>query len=226
VAFEKLRYLNTNKYLQNALQPEKIIANEKTIMENLADKIKELINNAEEECKKSDGKGAVATAQAGCLETILDRIAEPPSNFYKDLQRQILNKYGNGMVADADNQLAKCLPSYTASGGSNGYTISGTICSLRQPFHLTASGAHKFSVDFTPTSSLSGTVVASASEGGCTDGGGGPYIVNLGKDGSGNIIAKFLGSTVTCPGVSKSNDVVQVVTITPLTEKPASCSQP
>jgi hypothetical protein len=226
VAFEKLRYLNNNKYLQYALQPDKIIANEKTIMENLADKIKELIDNAEEECKKSDGKGAVATTQAGCLETILDRIAEPPSNFYKDLQRQILNKYGNGMVADADNQLAKCLPSYTASGGSNGYTFSETICSLRQPFKLTASGAHHFAVNFTPTSLLGGNVTASASEGGCTDRGSGTYIVKVGSNGAGSIKITIPGDTVTCPGVSKTNEVIQVVTITPLAEKPASCSQP
>jgi hypothetical protein len=226
VAFEKLRYLNDNKYLQNALQPDKIIANEKTIMENLADKIKELIDNAGEECKKSDGKGPVATAQPGCLETILDRIAEPPSNFYKDLQRQILNKYGNGMVADADNQLAKCLPSYTASGGSNNYAFSGTICSLRQPFKLKASGAHQFAVDFTPTSSLSGNVAAFASEGGCTDKGSGIYIVKVGSNGAGNITIKISGDTVACPGISKTNEVIQVVTITPLAEKPAECTQP
>jgi hypothetical protein len=209
--------------------PDQVKNSDKAIIDILADKVKDIIDKASEECKKSDGKGPVATAQAGCLESIIDKIANDDrtsTRVWQDLRNKMLDKFGNQVVVDADNNFAKCLPSYTASGGSNNYAFSGTICSLRQPFKLTASGAHQFAVDFTPTSSLSGNVAAFASEGGCTDRGSGTYIVNLGSNGAGNITVTIPADTVTCPGVSKTNEVIQIVTITPLAQKPASCSQP
>jgi hypothetical protein len=223
VAFQKWR--GSYEY-NNSKAPDQIQASDKAIMDGLADKVKEVIDTASEECTKSNGKGPVATAQAGCLETIIDLIAQPPhtgSGFYSDLQSVMLSKFGGRVVADADDNFAKCLPSYSASGGSNGYAMSGEICSLRSAFTLKANGMEAFDVLFTPSSALSGQVVAGGGGGGCSDGGGGSYIVNLKGDGGGNIIAIFPASTIVCPGVSKTNQVVQSFDITPLENKSSTC---
>jgi hypothetical protein len=213
-----------------ALHPDQIDATEKAIMDDLAGKIKEIVDKTSEECKKNSGNGKTpATAQAGCLESILDKIANPAqtgSGFWSELQTAMGNKLGNGAVADARNKLDSCLPAYNASGGSNGYSFKGTICSLTKPFALQASGMEHFDVTFTPSNSLSGNVAASGGGGPCTDVGSGAYLVNLSADGTGTIIATFPASTVTCAGVSKTNKVVQVFDITPLAEKPGTCSQP
>jgi hypothetical protein len=213
-----------------ALHPDQIDATEKAIMDDLAGKIKEIVDKTSEECKKNSGnRKTPPTAQAGCLESILDKIANPPqtgSGFWSELQTAMGNKLGNGVVADAQNKLNSCLPAYNASGGSNGYNFKGTICSLTKPFALQSSGMEHFDVTFTPSSSLSGNVAASGGGGPCTDVGSGAYLVNLSADGTGTIIATFPASTVTCAGVSKTNKVVQDFDITPLAEKPGSCSQP
>lgn len=211
--------------VRGAARPELIKAEEQALWDKLTDKIMDVVDKASSDCEKKPQDKTRATAEAGCLESLISKIAEAPSPFYVTLQNKLRSKFGDTAITNADDKLAKCLPSYQASGGSNGYGFSGTICSLRQPFILTASGMEQFSVQFTPSSVLSGNVVAAGGGGPCTDGGSGAYIVNLSTDGSGNIIAKFPASTVKCPGVSKTNEVVQVVTITPLAEKPASCGQ-
>ena len=229
VSFQKWR--GSSEYNLSQF-PDQIQNSDKAIMDSLADKLKDILDKASEECKKSDGKGAVATAQAGCLESILDHIANPPhtgSGVWNDLQTKMLDKFGNRVVADADNNLAKCLPSYTASGGS-GYNFSGKICSLKNPFKLKADGMEHFTVDFTPSSVLSGSMnaVGTGSADGmtCSDGGSGTYIVNLNSNGAGNIIVTIPPSTLNCPGSSRSNTVVQVFNITPLADNPGDCSQP
>jgi hypothetical protein len=209
--------------------PDQVKNSDKAIIDSLADKVKDIIDKASEECKKSDGKGPVATAQAGCLESIIDKIANDDrtsTGVWQDLRNKMLDKFGNQVVVDADNNFAKCLPSYEASGGSNNFAFSGTICSLRQPFKLTASGMEQFNVAFAPSSGLSGSVTATGGGGGCSDEGSGTYIVNLGSNGAGNITVTIPASTIKCPGISKTNEVIQIVTITPLTEKPTSCNQP
>jgi hypothetical protein len=87
-----------------------------------------------------------------------------------------------------------------------------------------------FIVNFQPTSLLSGTMQASGTgtDGGitCKDGGPGTYIVKPDGSGGATVIVTIPPSTLDCPGVSKSNTIVQVFTIARLAEKPASCSAP
>ena len=227
VSFQKWRTIS-----QFSQFPAQIRASEKGILDSMADKLKEIIDSASAECKKPKGTGPDPDAQAGCLEAILDHIADPPqtgTGVWNDLQTKMIDKFGSKVVSDADHNLAKCLPAFKASGGSN-YKFSGEICSLKEPFELKADGMEHFKVKFNPTSLLSGTMVASGTgtDGGmtCTDGGKGTYIVNLDGNGGGTVIVTIPPSTLNCPGVTKENTIVQVFTITRLDEKPASCGAP
>ena len=221
-----------NAITRGAQRPEMITAEQQELWNKLTDKIKDVVDHAADDCKKTpnDNTGTNkdltrATAEAGCLDGLLARIANPPSPFYKKLQNKMISKFGDTALADRSNTLDKCLPSYKASGGM-GYVFKGEICSLKKPFKLTADGDGHFDVSFSPSSALSGTMSAVGGGGGCTDNGSGAYTVNLNADGTGKVYVSIPADHLSCPGKDAVMRYVQVFTITPLDKKSASCSKP
>jgi hypothetical protein len=212
---------------RGAQRPDLIREEQQILWGKLTDKIKEVVDHATDDCKDKPQDKNWAADGVGCLDSLLVKIAEAPSPFYQDLQNKLTAKFGDSAVQDWKSTLDKCLPSYQASGGT-GYTFSGApICKLNEPFSLNAEGMEHFTVDFTPTSPFSGTMKAAgtASDGGitCTDGGAGFYTIIIGPDGSGNVTVTIPTSTLTCPGKTIKNKVIQVFNITPLAEKPPEC---
>lgn len=213
--------------LSRGSQRKELIDKErKELWDNLIDKINDVIGKNASDCVDESKDKANATIQASCLEMLLSKIANPPNPFFQDLQNKMTAKFGDASVTDQLTKLDKCLPSYSASEGLNGYVFKGNICSLRQPFELLAEGQGKFNVNFMPTTSLSGSMVAVGGGGGCTDGGAGTYIVNMDSNGSGNIILTIPADHLVCPGKKATNPYTQVFKITPLADKTTDCHAP
>lgn len=167
---------------RGALHPDQIDATEKQIMDKLADKVKETMDKVVEDCKKSKGQEkTAAAAQVGCLQSILDKIANPPttpSNFWNELQSKMLNKFGDHVVADADTELQKCPKQFAVNAAVPSGSIEGVICDLNASFTLTMTGDVNGTMTFTPQSSTSGTLSESAAGGGVTFDGGGSYQIS------------------------------------------------
>lgn len=69
---------------------------------------------------------------------------------------------------------------YTASGGK--FSMSGSVCDLEKPFHLTGHGDLEYHFTFNPGSANAGSMNYSGSGGGCTESGRGTYTVRAGMD--------------------------------------------
>lgn len=206
-----------------ALHPDQITATEKQIMDNLADKIKETMDKVAEGCKKPSGQEkTAAAAQVGCLQSILDKIANPPSTrsgFWGDLQSKMNNKYGSNVATDYQKKLSKCnAVAIEASGNSGGISFSGGTCDSTQPFHINGVGnGGSWTAVLSPSGDTGGDIVYSGGGSGCTEGGSGSYTLEMNENGSGFIIMTTHG-TVSCPGLgSKKGDREFTILITPST---------
>lgn len=225
------RFINHSELaLSQGTQRVEMINNAREALWNtLTDKIKEVVDHAAKDCEKKpeDKTTEAVAAEAGCLDSLLVKIANSSGSFYEKL-RSKMTRFGNDTaISDQIGKLDKCLPSYMASGN-----LEGEICHLDHPYKLDTSGELSLEAQFNPTSALSGEVeLILATTAVCTwDGGHGTYVVHP-PDKAGGIGVMFLtvsNGGVSCPEGDFSYPFLSnlIVYITPLTERPAMCIQP
>jgi hypothetical protein len=112
---------------------------------------------------------------------------------------------------------------YIASGGDNGYTISGTICQLSNQFQLTAThsssntgGDYVTSYIPTDSSGMSGTLTYTGTQTDCTMSGSGTYILNP-INSNGYSMSETSTGCVTCGVYHSCGPFSQSFTLTPTT---------
>ncbi len=128
------------------------------IWEELTDKIKEVLEKAEEDCVKSNAPGGSISPDSPCAKALLEKIATPldtRSNFWHELKDKMENKLSNQELQDIKDKLEKCtVKAYHISGafGDVG-TVEGNACDATKPFKM--SGA--VCMSFTPSDENGGS---------------------------------------------------------------------
>lgn len=115
--------------------------------EMMTGKLKDLLDKATEECKKSTG---VPPAGVGQLQQILESTLNPPSSGsdWSILQNKMTSAYGTDVLTKAWSDLKNGVCGPYKEIGNAGYT--GKICSLARPFTLNNSFGGSIVVTFIP----------------------------------------------------------------------------
>jgi len=171
--------VHATRALNKGAQPDKIKALEQSLWDNLTDKIKEVVGHAAEECEKKPKDTLMPTAEAGCLDLLLSKIANPPNPFYQTLQDKMTTKFDRNAVADWQGFLEKCVVSIHISiyHGPNLGTEEADWCNIARPFAF--GGKTKYT--FLPSADgLSGGILWSTADlGGFSFSGAGSYRIEL-----------------------------------------------
>jgi hypothetical protein len=171
------------------------------IWDELTDKVKEVLENAATECKKSKEPGGAAATDSPCAMALLEKISNPPSgtvsDFNLDLKNKLNNKLSDKELQDIKDKLEQC-KAYKVSGTSGPVTFEGVVC-IDQPFELaetfeTGDGT----VSFAPTSPTTGVVSDTSNSGGCDQSGIGNYETTFDEKGAG-ILKWTITMTASCP---------------------------
>lgn len=191
------------------------------IWEELADKVKEVLEKAATECEKSSETGGSAAADSPCAKALLEKITTPlqtRSGFWDVLKDKMADKLSDTELQDIKDKLEKCKPAaYQIVGGSGDFQTNKAICNIMKPFKLSGGG---FIVNF--TGGLSGTYTYTGPFGGH---GGQSYGILL-PDGVGKPGTMTGGGEgcVETPKGTFCNNATEQYDLTPL-DPGASCTQ-
>lgn len=208
VSFQKWR--QTRNYLQLSDDRRREVTSQ--IWEELTDKVKQVLENAANECEKSSKQGGSGGADVSCARSLLSRIANPPagtvSSFNLDLKNKLGNKLSDKELQNVSEKLDRCQKAYAVSGSSSGVSFSGSICGLDNPFILSVAfpgGSGKQT--FTPTGATGGDVTESSSGQGCEQSGGGVYSIVVNEAGAATLQWTVM-ATLSCPGMGESTNAL------------------
>jgi len=181
--------------------------------DELANKVKDILENTASECEKSAQPGSAAPAESSCAKALLERIANPgTSNFNMQLQAKMSFKLSNKELQDIKDKLEKCKPKAYHISGSH-FGEDGDACDITQPFTI---GGGVIMV-FTPSDASSGTFAYS--QGPFDANGGGTY-----ASGNGIMTLAVARGCVETPLGEYCTDGTEVMSMTPIDS--ATCTSP
>ena len=159
--------------------PARIQRGHDKMVKELADKIKQVIDDEADKCKKQSG-GSTNTSPSGtgCAEGLIRSVSAGSTQLFKDIQQQMLKDHGTNALTDPDAELIKCGKSYSVNAAVPSGSVEGVICDLNAPFTLAMTGDASGTLTFTPGSSTSGALTEVADGGGVTFDGGGSYDIS------------------------------------------------
>ncbi|MBU4189046.1 MAG: hypothetical protein L6256_04815 [Propionicimonas sp.] len=120
-------------------------------------------------------------------------ITGPAVNYMKETLGSVIND----RVRAAEQLVPKCeKASFSATGGGNEWSASGTICDLAKPFTLSGSG---LTMKLTPSGSTGGQYTLSGNAAGVSWKGSGTYTVKRDRDGASGTLETIGTNTIDTP---------------------------
>jgi hypothetical protein len=185
------------------------IDHENQAMDELLEKTKDVLDNADEECKEKKS-GEQKFTNGPCTLQLIRKIAAGATPFYKELQTRMLEVYGQDVLVKSQSDIQNaCKPGYTMVGGADNMSVNDQVCDITREFsvHGSVSGGG-ITLTFTPNSADDGKLpdggeyTYAGSAGGVILDGEGSFIM-LGEPGSEVILkATGPGSTTTSRGTN------------------------
>ncbi|MCE9644589.1 MAG: fibronectin type III domain-containing protein [Chloroflexi bacterium] len=179
-------WMNTRSYI--GLTDDQRKEYSRQVWDELADKVKEVLEKAATECEKSGEPGGSATTDSPCAKALLEKISTPPqtrSGFWDVLKDKMTKKLSDTELLYMKDQLEKCkTQAYTVEGTWGLSTLTGVIDSLENEFTLESAGGPgcKGEVLFSG-GPYGGGVSCSQTCGGLFFTGGGSYTIAITEDG-------------------------------------------
>jgi hypothetical protein len=213
-------WMNTRSYI--GLTDDQRREYSRQVWDELADKVKEVLENTASECEKSNEVGGSAATDSPCAKALLEKITKPlqtRSGFWDVLKDKIANKLSDTELQSIKDKLDKCkVAAYQIIGGLDDWQTNTSICDIMKPFTLTSP---ILSVQF--SGGLSGTYTYSGGPYNAT--GGSSYSISL-PDGVGKPGTMTGGGTgcVDTPLGTVCNSGTEQYMLTPL-DPGAACTQ-
>jgi hypothetical protein len=135
------------------------------MVEDLAKKIKEVIDEAARKCKEQGPKKS-APPGTGCAKGLIRSVSAGNTQLFKDVQQQMLKDYGTSALTDPDAQLRQCTAKFSVNQQVGDVIITGNICDLESIFHLHGGGAGDIEYTFVPGTKTSGGFMSETGSGG------------------------------------------------------------
>jgi hypothetical protein len=200
------------------LNPAEIQRGHDTMVKDLSDKIKQVIDEAADKCKKQKGGPSKSSPPGtGCAKGLIRSVASGSTQLFKDIQKQMLKDYGTGALNDPEAELRHCSKAYTVNASVPSGSVSGNICSLEQLFTLNMSGKVSGTLTFFPSNQNGGRVQEEAEGVGVTFGGTGTYTIS-GTDSDNPTLSIEFAETSHTPLGDFSHNQSAVLPLNPLEE--------
>jgi len=147
------------------LDPAEIQRGHDLMVEDLAKKIKEVIDEAARKCKERGPKKS-APSGTGCAKGLIRSVSAGSTQLFKDVQQQMLKDYGTSALTDPDGQLRQCTQKFSVDQQVGDIIVTGNICDLESIFHLHGGGAGDIEYTFVPGTKISGGFMSETGSGG------------------------------------------------------------
>lgn len=161
------------------LDPAEIQRAHDTMVKDLSDKIKKVIDEAADKCKKQKGgPKKSAPPGTGCAKGLIRSVAAGSTQLFKDVQSQMIKDYGTDALNGPEGDLRACRKAYSVNAPVPSGSVSGNICDLEQVFTLALSGEVSGTFTFFPSNESSGRLQEQAEGAGVTFDGPGTYTIS------------------------------------------------
>jgi hypothetical protein len=133
------------------------IDHESKALDEVIEKTKDVLDNAGEECKGKKSEKDKFT-NGPCTLQLIRKIAAGATPFYKELQTQLLQVYGQDVLVKGQSDIQNtCKPGYSIVGGAPGLTVNDQVCDITREFSVRGAVlGGEITIIFTPNAAAEG----------------------------------------------------------------------